>query len=93
MPSPDTEEIRIHLLALLDNIEQTPGPQSGMDGYVERIVMWQLGEFREPRAVSGLRRVAGFRPEEMAADPHNYPRDILPEIAADALEKIANTAA
>ena len=57
-PSPDTEEIRRHLLDLLDKFEETeagdayPAHPSVMD-----IVIWQLGEFRESRAVEPLRRM------------------------------------
>ena len=57
-PSPDTEDIRRHLLDLLDKFEETeagdayPAHPSVMD-----IVIWQLGEFRERRAVEPLQRM------------------------------------
>ena len=57
--SPDTEEIRLHLLELLDELlagdvqEWYPiGPGVG------QAVMRQLGEFREERALEGLRRIS-----------------------------------
>jgi hypothetical protein len=59
MPSPDTEEIRLHLVALLDDIgkglrfEQSGGASS------DEVVVRQLGEFKETRAIAGLERVAG----------------------------------
>ena len=56
--SPDTEEIRMHLLELLEELlagdvqEWYPiGPGVG------QVVMWQLGEFREERALERLRQV------------------------------------
>ena len=58
--SPDTEEIRLHLLGLLDELlagdvqEWYPiGPGVG------EVVIRQLGEFREKRALEGLRRIEG----------------------------------
>ena len=58
--SPDSEEIRLHLLELLEEFlagdvqEWYPiGPGVG-----EAVIM-QLGEFREKRALEGLRRVEG----------------------------------
>ena len=57
-PSPDTEEIRQHLLNLLNKPDETdahhvfPVFPNMMD-----IVVWQLGEFRERRAVEPLRRM------------------------------------
>ncbi len=56
--SPDTEGIRLHLLELMDELlagdvqEWYPiGPGVG------EVVIWQLGEFREERALEGLRRI------------------------------------
>lgn len=88
MPSPDGEEIRLHLLALLRGMQELPGPGYGLDGYVERIVIRQLGEFCEVRAVIGLRRVAAFRPKVMLPDSHHHSRDILPGLAAEVLVDI-----
>ncbi len=53
--SPDTEEIREHLLALLIDL----GRESAKDTYIATpdlaaAVIWQLGEFREDRAVPAL---------------------------------------
>ena len=56
MPSPDTEEVRRHLVSLLTRIWE----ESRKDGYIPApslaaTVIWQLGEFREPRAIPGLK--------------------------------------
>jgi hypothetical protein len=90
-PSPDTQQVRQHLLDLLDEMRpQRPSedairtfpnarPVDG-GGLPEEVVVWQLGEFREPRAVEGLRRVASFD-ERM--------REGLVRHACEALAKIA----
>ena len=57
--SPDTEEIRQHLLALLAEFETTTADR--------RVVVWQLGEFREQRAVETMQRLVDELPEESAA--------------------------
>ena len=63
-PSPDSEEIRQHLLDLLTNLEETAAD----DAYpalprVVTIIIWQLGEFREQRAIEPLQRLADERLE------------------------------
>jgi hypothetical protein len=89
-PSPDTQQIRQHLLDLLDEISPEP-PSKGMQtfpnatpadggGLPEEVVVWQLGEFREPRAIDGLRRVASFDKNK---------RERLVQQAKNALTKIA----
>ncbi len=76
-PSPDTEEVRQHLLSLLDAIfehmlddEYPPGNRLGA------MVVWQLGEFREQRAVERLTELSEDR------------LGILVEAANEALAKI-----
>ena len=77
--SPDTEEIRGHLLALLADLER----EAARDGYIATpgmaaAVIWQLGEFREGRTIPGLTRII-----ELESDP----------IARKALAKIRRTPA
>lgn len=81
--SPDSEEIRLHLLDLLGRAEEVFAkdyhPAFGESvrltpDYVG-VVIWQLGEFGERRADSGLERVQDSIPE-------------LAELAHDALESI-----
>jgi hypothetical protein len=65
-PSPDTEEIRLHLLEVLLQIPEIPEKEYGTV-YTDEVVVWQLGEFREHRAITGLRRVAAFSREARGA--------------------------
>ena len=54
-PSPDTEEVRQHLLSLLDSIfEHMLDDQYPIGNRLEDVVVWELGEFREQRALRGL---------------------------------------
>lgn len=59
-PSPDTEEIRQHLLTLLAEVAELPEGDDYDGLYLTRLVVVQLGKFREPRAVPGLTRVTNF---------------------------------
>ena len=64
MPSPDSEEIRLHLLKLLDEFF----PNVAKDRYpigpgLGEAVIRQLGEFREKRAEGQLRRIGENLPE------------------------------
>jgi len=61
-PSPDTEEIRMHLLDLLTKIPELPEKEYSIM-YADELVVWQLGEFREIRAIPELRRIAAFSSE------------------------------
>ncbi len=64
IPSPDSEEIRLHLLRLLEEFVEHPSS----DGYpigddLGEVVLWQLGEFRERRAEEYVRWVAENLPD------------------------------
>lgn len=61
-PSPDTETIRMHLLALLSEVEERPSDEYPIGPSLAKIVIGQLAEFRETRAVSDLERIAAFDP-------------------------------
>ena len=80
--SPDREEVRVTLLALLKQVEETPHwePEGA---YLDDTVIWQIGEFREGRAVDQLRRIAGFSPD--------MERWGTVQLAQRALEKIEGT--
>ncbi len=73
IPSPDSEEIRLHLLQLLDEFLTRRDRYAGFDG----VVIWQLGEFREKRAEDHIRWIS-----ENLPDPWKT-------IAHTALEKIS----
>jgi hypothetical protein len=61
-PSPDTEEIRQHLLDLLSQIQESPAKEYPIGVYEDDLVVWQVGEFREVRSIEELRRIAAFSP-------------------------------
>jgi hypothetical protein len=87
--SPDTEEIRRHLLALLSALKERPSTEYPIGPYCDEVVVWQSGEFREARAIEPLRRVTGFAPESAARGPFARTRHTLVRLAREALEKIA----
>ena len=87
-PSPDSEEIRQHLLTLLDQMEEQPESEYPIGHYADEIVVWQLGEFREPRAMEPLQRIASFQPEVAEAGPFGRTRENLVALAREALDKI-----
>lgn len=61
-PSPDSEAIRKQLLELLDEMPREPRAEYPFGVPFDEVVVWQLGQFKETRAVEGLRRVLGFDP-------------------------------
>src|SRR5262245_17481133 len=64
--SPDSEDVRQHLLTLLARIPEQPRPEYPIGIHTDEMVVWQLGEFRELRAVDHLRRVRSFDPASTA---------------------------
>ncbi len=74
-PSPDTEEIRQHLLDRLSVFEMvaatdnSPKFQQTIFTFLvdAHIVMWQLGEFRENRAAEMLQRLSDTLPENLTS--------------------------
>jgi hypothetical protein len=86
--SPDTEEIRRHLLALLGALKERPGTEYPIGPYSDEVVVWQLGEFREARAIELLRQVTGFAPDSAAAGPLARTRQTIVRLAREALDKI-----
>ena len=92
-PSPDTEEIRQHLLASLRKIEEQPRSEYPIGVYIDEVVVWQLGEFKESRAAKALRRVASFDPNSVEAGPFGRTRQRLVQLALEALGKIERASA
>lgn len=86
--SPDTEGIRQHLLDLLSRIEEQPIWEYPFGTDRDELVVWQLGEFREMRALDQLRRVAAFRLEAKVPDPVGRTREVLVAAAKAAIQKI-----
>lgn len=58
--SPDNETIRDVLLTLAVGIQERPLSEYGSLPYFDEMVVWQLGEFREHRALDVLQRIAAF---------------------------------
>jgi hypothetical protein len=84
--SPDTEEVRRHLLELVRVIQEQPGEEYSAGVYAEEMVVLQLGELREGRATEDLRRIAGFSPA--AAGRSGRARASLVALATEALAKL-----
>ena len=89
-PSPDTEEVRLHLLDLLRRIEQEAAEEYPIGLYNDELVVWQLGEFREFRALADLQRISAFssRPSYGKAQ---RTRSTLVAVARESLNKIEST--
>ncbi len=67
MPSPDSEEIRQHLLELLDNFfEHVLKNRYPIGPDVGEVVVQQLGEFREQRAEKHIQWISENLPEPWA---------------------------
>jgi hypothetical protein len=91
-PSPDTEEVRQHLLELVRGISEQPAEEYPVGIYTDEMVVWQLGEFRELRAADELRRIAGFS-HDAAAGRFKRTRKGLVADAQEALAKLGQGAA
>ena len=87
--SPDSPKIRDHLLGLLERVPETPRPEYPIGPGLEETVVWQLGEFAEPRAVPGLKRILAFKPHVRGPDPFARTREGLIAQARAALDKIS----
>ncbi|MDX1948282.1 MAG: hypothetical protein SFU86_23020 [Pirellulaceae bacterium] len=87
-PSPDTEEIRWHLLELAVDIEPAPAEEYPAGVYTDELVVWQLGEFREQRATGILEWIAKFDPTATSPGPFSRTRESLVAAARTALAKI-----
>jgi len=85
--SPDTDEVRRHLLQLLQAMGERPEEEYPMGMYVDEVVVWQLGEFRERRALAQLERIASFTPEATGGR-FGRSRRTLVAVAQEALAKI-----
>ncbi len=88
-PSPDTEEVRRHLLALLAEVDQQPTGEYPAGWHTWQAVVWQLGEFKEARAVDQLHRIAAVRPARPTSPhPGTTNWEDIPQLAREALVKI-----
>ncbi len=65
--SPDTEEIRQHLLDLLESMQAATDEDRYPFGIgLGETILAQLAEFKEQRAVPGLERIVEHGPETLA---------------------------
>ena len=87
-PSPDTEDIRQHLLTLVARIIEKPASEYPIGTFVDELLVWQLGDFKEARAVVELRRIASFKPGIAEDGPFGRTRQSLAGLAQEALRKI-----
>jgi hypothetical protein len=87
--SPDSEEVRIALLDLLARIQEQPSQEYPIGFYRDEVVAWQLGEFREQRAIRDLERIAKFDPLASTGEPPVRSRASLVKVAEVALMKIS----
>ncbi len=85
--SPNTEEVRAALLSLLAGIHEEPMEEYPIGIYRDEVIVWQLGEFREQRAIRGLERIAKFDPRASAGEPFRRFRASLVKAAEVALKK------
>jgi len=88
-PSPDTEAVRRHLLDLAAKVQEQPAREYPIGVPGDEIVVWQLGEFRESRAIDALRRIVAFDPEARSPGDLGRTRRWLVDLAREALAKIA----
>jgi hypothetical protein len=88
--SPDTEEVRQHLLELVRAIQEQPTEEYPAGVYGDEMVAWQLGEFREARAADELRRIVAFSPEA-SAGRFGRTRKSLVAAANEALAKLGES--
>jgi len=86
--SPDTEEIRTHLLDLLSGIQEQPKEEYPIGIRRDEVIVWQLGQLREQRAIRDLEGIANFDPRASTGEPLRQSRDSLVETAKEALRKI-----
>ena len=89
--SPDAEEVRLTLLALVKQIEEKPRSEYPIGVYLDDIVIWQLAELREKRAVDELRRIVGLSSIDKEVGPFKRNRRKTVQLAQQALEKIEGT--
>jgi hypothetical protein len=86
--SPDTEDIRLMLLRLLEGMPERPRPEYPASPKLDEAVIDQLMRFREPRAVPGLKRACQFDPYAAPEGDNPFGRNRVLTVAG-ALEALA----
>ena len=81
--SPDTDEIRVHLLELIDGFfEHVSEDRYPIGDPVGQVIIWQLGQFREQRAVERLQSLRDSALDDWA----DAARESLAQIQAESSE-------
>lgn len=80
--SPDTENIRLHLFRLVSGVGERTASEYPIGPRGDEVVVWQLGEFRERRAVPHLDRIA-----RIDGPIGEVAREALAKIAAEPKER------
>jgi len=86
--SPDDEQTRQHILRLAAEIIEQPQEEYPLGLYRDEVIVWQLGEWRESRAVPVLERIVAFDPSVATRGPLRRTRETLVTAAEGALRKI-----
>ena len=86
--SPDDESVRLTLLRMLAEIPTVPADEYPMGLRRWEIVIWQLGEFREPRAAPDLHRLAAKPRRGLRRLFARKPTPLVQVHALEALHKI-----
>lgn len=87
--SPDTPRIRDELLRLVQEIPQTPAPAFPTVTKTEEMAIYQVGAFRDRRAIPALRRIAAFDPDASAGEqPYFHDRRYAVAFAIHALASL-----
>ena len=76
------------MLTLLAGMEHQSDAEYHLGMYTDEVVVWQLGELREPQAVERLRRIASFESTAPGSCPFGRTRHELVRLAREALAKI-----
>jgi hypothetical protein len=86
--SPQSEEARTKLVEILAGITERPVVEYLPGIAFEHIVIWQLGEWGERRALPHLERILKFRKQKKIENPFEVDRVKTVELAQEALKKI-----
>ena len=86
--APNTEEVRLSLLNLLAQIQEKPGTEYPIGIYADEVIVWQVGELQEVRAMAELCRIAEFSPDAQSDDAFCRSRRSTVAAALKAIEKI-----
>ena len=76
------------MLELLGGMQEQPSTEYPIGMYSDEVVIWQLGEFKEKRALELLYRISKFNPDSKESGPFLRTRKSTVLLALAAIEKI-----